>query len=317
MALFSGSPPYRFTHRDDLHSVPSFAHQFELRVHGSFAKDRRQGFGELYYGIPKLGLMRVANDLRTQTFIKLPETVGQFNFHSTKLGQVNGQPRLFLSANYNSLVAVLHLDGTVDFVLPRPEFEQYQTASIEYAPTDSIVVDDNLFIVDGYGSNFVSKVNLPQRQWVSIFGGKTEQPVDGKFTTAHGITRHPVNNQLLISDRPNSRIERYAVDGRYLASHYLPSGAWPCGLDCIQWHGKWIGVVGCLHDPNKNRPAPIYILDMESFSVLSTIRPKEELGVERAVHIHNAVWHILDDHLFLVCQSWKPGRYFVLEHVVG
>ncbi len=65
----------------------------------------------------------------------------------------------------------------------------------------------------------------------------------------------------------------------------------------------------------EGRPAPIYILDGETYEVLSTIRPKEELGVELTQHLHNVIWHVHEDRLYLVCQSWNPGYYFVLEAV--
>ena len=42
------------------------------------------------------------------------------------------------------------------------------------------------------------------------------------------------------------------------------------------------------------------------------MRPKEELGVELADHIHNAVWYRNAGHLYLICQAWNPGHYFVL-----
>ena len=44
----------------------------------------------------------------------------------------------------------------------------------------------------------------------------------------------------------------------------------------------------------------------------STIRPKEDLGVELADHIHNAVWYERDGQVYLICQAWNPGHYFVL-----
>ena len=73
--------------------------------------------------------------------------------------------------------------------------------------------------------------------------------------------------------------------------------------------------MGSLDDPDKEkgRPAPIYILDGNSYELLSTVRPKEELGIELADHIHNVVWHRHNGRLFLVCQAWNPGFYFVLE----
>jgi hypothetical protein len=81
----------------------------------------------------------------------------------------------------------------------------------------------------------------------------------------------------------------------------------------VEWDGRWLGVIGSLVDPVKDRPAPVYIVDALTFEVLSTIRPKEELGIEKAQHLHNVVWHVNDGRLFLVCQSWNPGYYFVLE----
>ena len=105
------------------------------------------------------------------------------------------------------------------------------------------------------------------------------------------------------------------LDGHFLASHALPAGAWPCGIDYIQHAGRRYAVVGSLKDPVEGRPAPIYILDADTYEVLSTIRPKEELGVERAQHLHNVIWHVYNDQLYLVCQSWNPGFYFVLEAI--
>ena len=57
------------------------------------------------------------------------------------------------------------------------------------------------------------------------------------------------------------------------------------------------------------------MIDAESYELLSTIRPKEDLGIELAQHLHNVALHIHDGQLYLVCQAWNPGHYFVLEKV--
>ena len=44
-------------------------------------------------------------------------------------------------------------------------------------------------------------------------------------------------------------------------------------------------------------------------------RPKEELGLELVQHLHNVVWHRQGGQLYLVCQAWNPGFYFVLGQV--
>ena len=102
-------------------------------------------------------------------------------------------------------------------------------------------------------------------------------------------------------------------DGNVVESFPIPDGSRPCGIDYKQINGTWYAVVGSLDDPEEGRPAPIYILDASTYRVVSTIRPKEELGVELADHIHNAVWHEINGKIFLICQAWNPGYYFVLE----
>lgn len=313
----SGSIPFEFIHRNDLHVLPGNVLDCEVNLHGGFAVDKRADFGHLYYGMPGSGILRIDPDLQRQELIQLPDSLKPMNFHSTKIGKIDGSWRLFLPANNDAMVAVVHLDGALDFVLARPEFEQYHAKETPFAPTDTILVDQQLFVADGYGANYISSADVISQKWTGIFGGKTESATEnGKFATAHGINRHHVNHHhLVIADRPSARIQTHGLDGGFIASHTLPAGSWPCGIDFIQWEGRWLAVIGSLLDPVKDRPAPIYIVDAITYEVLSTIRPKEELGVEPVQHLHNVVWHVHNNQLYLVCQSWNPGHYFVLESV--
>ncbi|MEZ4612289.1 MAG: hypothetical protein R2838_18940 [Caldilineaceae bacterium] len=177
-----------------------------------------------------------------------------------------------------------------------------------------MLVDDDLFIADGYGANFISVADINTRAWTGIFGGKSSAPdEDGKFATAHGINLNPVHHHLDIADRPSSRIQAHGLDGHFLASHKLPAGAYLCGIDYVEHQGRRLAVIGCLQDPQEGRPAPIYIIDAATYELLSTVRPKEDLGIERAQHLHNVVFHVHGGQLFLICQSWNPGQYFVLQ----
>jgi hypothetical protein len=285
----------------------------EVNLHGGFAVDRREGAGEIYYGMPGRGILRIDSDLRKQNLIALPDSLAPMNFHSTKIGQVAGGWRLILSANNDETVAIITLDGALDFVLSRPEFDAYQAEDVPFMPTDSVLVDDALYVADGYGANYISSADVHTKQWTGIFGGKTEDPTeDGKFATAHGINLTPSHTHLVIADRPSSRLQVHGMDGAFVESHTLPSGSWPCGIDFTEYRGRWYAVVGSLRDPVADRPAPIYVLDGETYEVLSTIRPQEELGIEGIQHLHNVVWHHHEDRLYLVCQSWNPGHYFVL-----
>ena len=311
----SGQQPFAFTHRGDLSVLPSAAHQHEVDLHGGFAVDTRPGYGQVYYGMPGLGIMRIDPDLQKQDIIDLPDDLRPLNFHSTKIGEFDGNLRLIMPANSDELVVVLTLDGKVDFVLPRPVFDEYKPEEAPYKPTDTVLVGDQLYIADGYGSNYITSADVNTQKWTGIFGGKTEDPEeDGKFATAHGINRNPVHHQLDIADRPSSRIQVHGGDGHFVASHKLPPpGVMLCGISYLEYQGRWLAVIGCLRDADEERPAPIYIIDAESYELLSTVRPKEDFGIELAQHIHNAVLHAQDDQLYLICQAWNPGHYFVLQ----
>ena len=312
----SGQAPFVFAHCEDLHNLPEKALPVEEKLHGGFAVDKRPGYGQVYYGMPGCGLMRISADLTKQEIIELSSDLTTVNFHSTKIGNFDGKMRLFLAANSEAKVVIASLDGDIDFILPRPEFEEYVNAEIPFRPTDSVFNNNQLIVADGYGANYISTANLLTRQWRSRFGGKTENSEEhGKFGTAHGLNLAPSGNHLVIADRPHSRLELTTFDGHFIGSHPLPAGSRPCGIDFIQRGNQWYAVIGSLDDPVKGRPAPIYILDAATYTVISTIRPKEDLGIERADHLHNVVWHEHNGKLFLVCQSWNPGYYFALELV--
>ena len=205
----------------------------------------------------------------------------------------------------------------MDFILPKPAWEEYDKEENVFRPTDTAPVDGRLFVADGYGhAQIISVADLASRTWTGHFAGRTEDvDVHGKFGTAHGITPAPSGDRLTVADRSNWRLEMVDFDGTALESHPMPKDSRPCGIDYKEWRGHWYAVVGSLDDPVKGRPAPIYVLDVDNYQVISTIRPKEDLGIELADHIHNVVWHEHNGQLFLVVQAWNPGHYFVLAQV--
>ncbi|MEO6060944.1 MAG: hypothetical protein ABIQ99_03290 [Thermoflexales bacterium] len=312
----TGQAPFVFTYCDDLRGLPEPALPLEEKLHGGFAVDKRPGFGQIYYGMPGLGLLRIGADLARQELIELPADLTPVNFHSTKIGEFDGKTRLFLAANANEMVVVASLIGDIEFVLPRPEFDHYLAAETLFKPTDTVLDGHRLVVADGYGANYISTADLSTRQWRASFGGKTDNREEhGRFGTAHGMSRTPDGQLLAIADRPHSRLELSTFDGVPAGSFSLPAGSKPCGIDFTEWGGRAYAVVGSLDDPTPGRSAPIYVLDGQTYEVLSTLRPKEDLGIERADHIHNVVWHQHNGQLFLVCQSWKPGFFFVLAKV--
>jgi hypothetical protein len=68
-----------------------------------------------------------------------------------------------------------------------------------------------------------------------------------------------------------------------------------------------------LDGPDTSKGAPIYLL--ENDHLISTILPKDELGLTNFKHVHNAVLRQQGDKLYIIAQAWNPGDFAVLEQV--
>ena len=62
------------------------------------------------------------------------------------------------------------------------------------------------------------------------------------------------------------------------------------------------------------REKTIYIL--EDDKLISTIMPKEELGLQNFEHNHNAVLRMIGTKFYIIVQAWNPGDFAILEQVV-
>jgi hypothetical protein len=49
--------------------------------------------------------------------------------------------------------------------------------------------------------------------------------------------------------------------------------------------------------------------------VVSTITIKDDLGLDKFVHIHNAVMVEKDEKFYIIAQAWNPGDFAILEQV--
>ena len=185
-----------------------------------------------------------------------------------------------------------------------------------FTPTDVDHHDGLLYVTTGYSElDWVLTAEVRGAAPLAIswnplaFGGRGTMP--GQFGTGHGVTVVEANDgvHLEIADRPNAEIDRFRADGTYLSTLELPRGAFPCDIDYL---GD-VAVVGAVHGPDRDKGAPIYVL--ERGRVVSEVWPKEELGLQNFQHIHNAVVTELDSRLYIVVQSWNPGDFAVLEQV--
>ena len=100
---------------------------------------------------------------------------------------------------------------------------------------------------------------------------------------------------------------RFSPDGKYLSTVNMPKDSFPCD---IYYLGKYAAVAS-LNNPDKTKGAAIYIL--ENDQVISTILPKEELGLTQFMHIHNAVLRQIGKKYYVIAQAWNPGDFAILE----
>ena len=52
---------------------------------------------------------------------------------------------------------------------------------------------------------------------------------------------------------------------------------------------------------------------MKTLKVVSTIKPRDELGLNKFVHLHNVFPTVDDGAVTLFCQAWNGGDFAVLR----
>jgi hypothetical protein len=320
----SGQGEYRFRVLHTREFLPQEAVAVLEKAHGGFAVDRREGKGEVYFALPGAGIIRLSRDLKTAELLPTPEEVKAPNLHNTTIWFGEGdQARLVFPANDIGKVFTTTLEGELLNVLDAPtgetrfdhqEVSEYFKKGEKFAPTDVEYMNRMYYVTTGYSPlDYVltarTEGSSVSAQWNGLaFGGKGDGK--GQFQTGHGITVSADGDYLDIADRPVAEIERFSPEGKYLSTVKLPEGAWPCDID----YTEGLACVPCLYGPDHSKGAPVYL--MQEGKIISTIMPKEELGLEKFQHIHNAVLTRYEDKLYLIVQAWNPRDFAILEQVV-
>ena len=184
-----------------------------------------------------------------------------------------------------------------------------------FAPTDAAFIDaKNVYVTDGYGSQwFMHATTEPFAYDGTFIGGK-------EFSrTPHGITKS-THNTLYVSARPEGIIKEYDYKkDKWAESMGLPPGSIVCDIDV--WDDY--ALAPCLDGPKgpdgKPAKAPIYIINLKTKTVVSTIRVKDELGYELADHIHDAAWYVRgkgkNREVYILFTNWNPGGIGALKLV--
>ncbi|MEI6342306.1 MAG: hypothetical protein WCR07_10140 [Verrucomicrobiota bacterium] len=180
-----------------------------------------------------------------------------------------------------------------------------------YAPTDvAFAPGGTVWVTDGYGKAYFMPADVdPLKFRGEFFGGKK---MSG---TPHGITFDPGTGHLMVSARPEAQVHVWSAKEKgFLENNQLPPGSTVCDVDV--W-GDYV-LAACLDGP-KGTPGPLYVIDKKRRVILSTIKPKEELGYEYAQHMHDACWYVTGSganrEVYIIFTAWNPGGIGALKLV--
>ncbi len=317
-----GKMRFRVKYRSD--HLPPEAQKVLKGAHGGFAVDLRPGKGETYFGLKGAGILQISSDLSKIRMLDTPPAMQNTNLHNAAIWRApDGAVFLSFPGNEANRVFTTDLNGKLVHTLEPPAAgtdlghpipNDYFAGKGNFVPTDVEQLDGLLYMTTGYSNlDFVLTARIlstnPLRlAWHDLaFGGRGTGP--GQFGTGHGITVPPGTKRIDVADRPNSEIDRFTRYGQYLSTLRMPLGSFPCD---IYYLGKY-AVVGSLYGPDRSKGAPIYIL--EDDRLISTILPKDELGLTLFEHVHNAVLREYGNKLYIIAQAWNPGDFAILEQV--
>jgi hypothetical protein len=323
-AVVSGQGKMKFKVLYKSDHLPAEAQKVLKGAHGGFAVDLSKGKGETYFALKGAGIIQISADLKSTRMLDTPDEMKNTNLHNATIWHAQDKSsHLLFPGNESNKVFVTGLDGKLDTVLSTPAAgvdlgspvpNEYFKTEGKFIPTDVEQLDGKLYITTGYSkldyvlTARILKTNPVELAWNNLsFGGKGKG--QGQFDTGHGITVPPKMKRLDIADRANGEIDRFSPDGKYLSTLTMPKDSFPCDTYYL---GKYVAIAS-LNNPDKTKGAAIYIL--EDDKVISTILPKEELGLTNFMHIHNAVLRQIGKKYYVIAQAWNPGDFAILEQV--
>jgi DNA-binding beta-propeller fold protein YncE len=149
--------------------------------------------------------------------------------HGLSIGNEGGEQFLLITDTNRNQVIKTNLKGKELFKIDYPkETGQYNHPG-EFLPTETAVNPDNgdIYVVDGYGMNFVIQYNS-KGQYIRHFGGRGN--TNETFDCCHGVlvdTRDKKNPTLMVTDRSHMALKRFTLDGKYLSTIPVP-GSFIC-----------------------------------------------------------------------------------------
>jgi hypothetical protein len=265
----------------------------------------------IYWGLQDVGWVEFSNGLMSSRVLEQDPAFKKGNLHGADILLRPGRSPLVAAAdNVQGEVYISDTTFAKAETLRIPSGGPYADGK-GYAPTDvAFEGDKTLWVTDGYGKAYFMAADVsPMRFRGEFHGGKDMSK------TPHGITFDTASGTLLISARPEAQVHRWSPKSKkMLEVHGLPAGSTVCDVDV--W-GDYV-LAACLDGP-KGTPGPLYVIDQKRKVVLSTIKPKEELGYAYAQHLHDACWYVTGSganrSVYILFTSWNPGGIGALKLV--
>ncbi len=148
--------------------------------------------------------------------------------HGLTLADEGGEQFLFITDTERNQVVKTDLKGRVLMKLDYPRESGVYDFPGQYKPTETAVhpATGDIYIADGYGSNYITKYNA-KGEYITHFGGPGD--TDDTFRCCHGIvidTRQDKSG-LIITNRSHMQLKRFTLDGVYQSTIEVP-GSFIC-----------------------------------------------------------------------------------------
>ena len=305
----SGQGFWRFVAARDRVPVPANVPSV-VQAHGTIIVDKATD--TVYCGLEGVGWIGFSNKLRNSWIVAGNPAFTNGNLHGADI-LPRGRKAPLIAAADNKSGKVYLTDTTFQNaeILTKPDFGSYSANPNKgFAPTDVAFADaKELWVVDGYAQQRFIPANVSPFAWQGDHYGGGE-----RFSkTLHGVTYDKDKDDLLFSARPEGQLRR--VDRkprRALDIMGMPAGTLLCDIDL--WDNY--ALAACLDGPNKT-PGPLHIINLKKRAIVSTIKPKEELGYADAQHMHDAAWYVTgrgrDQEVYILFTNWNPGGIGALK----
>ena len=184
-------------------------------MHGGVVEDKD---GQIYFTMDAPSQHAILVYKPDGSFVKGVGGPALTGIHGLAINDEGGEQFLYGARASAGDVVKMKMDGTVVWQIPFEKFKEsgkYEDKG-QFKPTAiAVAPDGSVFVADGYGKNWVHKLDKDQK-YVMSFGGPGAEP--GKFNTCHGlgIDKRGDKPVLLVCDRANRRLQHFDFDGKFL-----------------------------------------------------------------------------------------------------